>query len=120
MNPDKAKAMLQARRREVIDDLRRRLHAEGESEQLALVNHLEDAGDWAEASSENLNDLALLQHEVHTLRQLDEALQRVGSGQFGLCRECGDAIPDGRLEVQPEAATCIDCQQALERQERRA
>lgn len=120
MNPEKAQSMLRARRAELLADLRQRLHAHGESEQLALVNHLEETGDWAEASTENLNDLALLQHEIVSLRRLDDALQRVQTGQFGICRECGETIPDGRLEAQPEAATCISCQQALEQHLRSA
>lgn len=120
MNPEQAKNMLQARRNELLDEVRRRLHANGESEQLALVNHLDETGDWAEASSENLNDIALLQHELDALRQLDNALARVQSGRFGICDECGEAIPGQRLEVQPEATACVGCQQARERHERRA
>lgn len=114
MNIEKALSMLQARRADLLGELRLRLHAEGETEQLALVNHLDETGDWAEASSESLHDLALLQHEIVTLRGLDDALQRVHSGQYGICQECGEKIPDNRLEVQPEAMTCLQCQQKLE------
>jgi len=109
---------LQARRAELLSDLRRRLHTEGETEQLALVNHLEETGDWAEASTENLQDLALLQHEIVALRQLDDAIQRSRSGQFGICQECGEQIPENRLKAQLEAMTCLQCQQKIEQHAR--
>lgn len=114
VNNEKILLTLQQRRAELLHDLRRRLHAEGETEQLALVNHLEETGDWAEASSENLHDLALLQHEIDALRRIDGALQRVRDGQFGVCQECGEPIPQQRLEAQPEAMTCLQCQNELE------
>lgn len=114
LNNEKILLTLQQRRTELLQGLRRRLHAEGETEQLALVNHLEETGDWAEASSENLHDLALLQHEIDALRRIDGALQRARDGQFGVCQECGESIPPQRLEAQPEALTCLQCQKELE------
>lgn len=110
---------LQTRRKLLVDDLRRRLHADGEHDQLALVNHLEETGDWAEASEENLQDLALIQHEVESLKKIDAALQSLHSGQFGVCHGCGEAIPAQRLAAQPEAMTCVACQQKSEQQQAR-
>ncbi|HJV75440.1 MAG TPA: TraR/DksA C4-type zinc finger protein [Noviherbaspirillum sp.] len=114
VNNEKNLLTLQERRAEILNDLRRRLHAEGENEQLALVNHLEETGDWAEASTENLQDIALLQHEIDSLRRIDGALQRLKDGQFGVCQQCGEAIPQQRLEAQPEAVACLKCQTELE------
>ena len=31
-----------------------------------------------------------------------------------LCLDCGDAVPLGRLNAQPDAAYCIDCQSMRE------
>lgn len=114
VNNEKFLLTLQQRRTEILNDLRRRLHAEGETEQLALVNHLEETGDWAEASTENLQDIALLQHEIDSLRRIDGALKRLKDGQFGVCQQCGETIPQQRLEAQPEAVACLQCQTELE------
>ncbi len=114
VNNEKILLALRQRRVELLNDLRRRLHDEGETEQLALLNHLEETGDWAEASSENLHDLALLQHEIDALSRIDGALQRALDGQFGVCQKCGESIPQQRLEAQPEATTCLQCQKELE------
>jgi DnaK suppressor protein len=39
-----------------------------------------------------------------------EALARLDSGTYGTCVDCGDHVPDGRLEAKPEAARCVRCQ----------
>jgi DnaK suppressor protein len=48
-------------------------------------------------------------------RRLRAALTRMSSGEYGVCSECGAAIPPKRLLAVPEATTCVACQQRLER-----
>lgn len=43
------------------------------------------------------------------LRRIAAALERMESGDFGLCEDCGEAIALGRLEFDPAASLCIDC-----------
>lgn len=43
------------------------------------------------------------------LRQVDEALERLESGQYGLCASCGNPIPVARLEIRPFATLCVPC-----------
>ncbi|WP_433477530.1 TraR/DksA family transcriptional regulator [Spirillospora sp. CA-142024] len=38
------------------------------------------------------------------------ALERIGAGTYGRCVGCGRPVPEGRLEVRPDAARCIPCQ----------
>jgi DnaK suppressor protein len=45
------------------------------------------------------------------------ALKRMDEGLYGHCLECGEAIPLARLQVQPAAALCADCQSLDERQQ---
>lgn len=42
------------------------------------------------------------------------ALERLDAGTFGRCVECGNDLPDERLDARPEAARCVGCQQDLE------
>ena len=37
------------------------------------------------------------------------ALERLASGEYGLCARCGEPIPYGRLLVMPEATHCLHC-----------
>ena len=45
----------------------------------------------------------------HELRKISSALQRLESGDYGLCIECGQPIKEGRLKVHPYADECIEC-----------
>lgn len=38
------------------------------------------------------------------------ALGRLDNGGYGHCVDCGDPVPEGRLEAKPEAARCVRCQ----------
>jgi RNA polymerase-binding protein DksA len=59
--------------------------------------------------------LELLQRDEATLTQIDEALDRVKAGTFGLCEGCDEAIPRARLNAVPHARFCVDCQRKSER-----
>ena len=39
-----------------------------------------------------------------------DALVRLENGSYGVCVDCGKPVPEGRLEVKPEAARCLTCQ----------
>ena len=42
------------------------------------------------------------------------ALLRIEQGIFGRCEECGEEIPEARLEAVPYARHCIDCARKIE------
>ncbi len=45
------------------------------------------------------------------LRMIDEALDRLASGDYGICLACEEEIPDKRLTALPWAKYCISCQE---------
>jgi DnaK suppressor protein len=44
-----------------------------------------------------------------------DALGRLDDGNYGQCVDCGDPVPEGRLEARPEAARCVRCQAKRDR-----
>jgi len=48
------------------------------------------------------------------LRQVGQALQRIDSGDYGDCVNCGEPIGFARLQARPFARLCIKCQSAAE------
>ena len=50
-------------------------------------------------------------------RQVEAALARIDSGEYGECLGCGENIKSKRLAVQPEAALCLECQSQRERRD---
>lgn len=43
------------------------------------------------------------------LNQVNDALARLGAGEYGFCKSCGNTIGQARLEAMPFATLCIDC-----------
>ena len=74
-------------------------------------NHLaEDAQDRQQRQS----DIALRQVLLADIRALDHAIQRGMQGLYGICEECGHAIPPRRLQVVPGTTLCVACQSRRE------
>jgi DnaK suppressor protein len=48
------------------------------------------------------------------LRNIEAALQRVDDGNYGLCRDCDEPINPQRLEFDPTALRCIECESKRE------
>lgn len=46
------------------------------------------------------------------INRIDVALQRIEEDEFGYCAECGEAIADQRLTIDPTAELCVACAQA--------
>ncbi len=72
-------------------------------------------GDWVDHSSQE-NDLhvnlALKQTDTKLLRAIDEALQRIASGTFGICMDCDERIAHVRLDAVPWTRVCIACKES--------
>ena len=47
------------------------------------------------------------------LRMIDEALDRIESGDYGICLSCEEGIPDKRLTALPWARYCVPCQEQM-------
>jgi DnaK suppressor protein len=79
------------------------------------------AGQVHDAEEEALADLlvdvslAEITRDVQELRAIETALGRIGAGTYGRCVACGEPIDRERLEVQPTAERCIDCQRVHDR-----
>ena len=78
----------------------------------------EPTGDiYDQASSERDRELGLLlnDREREKLHNIDEALLRMSDGDYGLCEECDEEIPVGRLKVMPFTRHCVKCKSELEK-----
>ncbi|HEY7305522.1 MAG TPA: TraR/DksA family transcriptional regulator [Bryobacteraceae bacterium] len=66
-----------------------------------------------EATSDQDKSTALEENTLatETLRQVQEALQRIKEGTYGRCLDCGREIENARLEAVPWARYCLDDQQ---------
>ncbi len=42
---------------------------------------------------------------------IEQALAKIREGTYGTCEDCGDGIPEKRLQAVPGAIRCIACQE---------
>ena len=103
--------MLLAKRQQLIGDvahledeaIRSRQH--GESGSSSMPIHMADIGSdtWEQELT-----LGLIENERGLLREIDEALDRIKNGTFGVCLGTGKPITKARLRAKPWAKYCIE------------
>lgn len=99
---------LRAMRVDALDAVRMRLAGSDNGMARSLGSLLEQ-GDAAVDAMLADDDIALVQHELATLRDIDAALKRIEFDVGGICTQCGASIPIERLRAVPTAATCVGC-----------
>lgn len=73
-----------------------------------------DAGDQSMRDMAQDLDLSLLEMRDRTFKEINRALQRFTEGTYGICEECGEDVPEGRLMAMPFARHCVACQSQIE------
>lgn len=68
-----------------------------------------DPNDRATQESEFTMELRTRDRERKLIKKIDESLEKIDSGEYGYCEECGIEIGVRRLEARPTATLCIDC-----------
>lgn len=68
--------------------------------------------DQAQLSHEEFVSLHLNRLDYGQLRLVEEALDRLESGDYGVCLECEEPIAGKRLAAIPWARYCVKCQEA--------
>lgn len=74
-----------------------------------------DSADQAQTSTMNLREGGMAEHYAVELADVDSALERIATGGFGVCIDCGTGVPVARLKAYPTAKRCVQCQTAYER-----
>jgi DnaK suppressor protein len=106
--------------RKTLLDMRAKLLADIEEtripETLTVTSEIGDLVDQAGDERDRELSLLLTGREKEKLLAINEALEKVSEGSYGVCEECGEMIGPGRLKVMPLAKFCVSCQSNLERE----
>lgn len=81
-------------------------------------DNIPDPNDRATIESGRSFELRIRDRERKLLSKIEEALERVEEGEFGICEDCGEEIGIKRLEARPVTTLCIDCKTIQEQKER--
>ena len=84
----------------------------------AFNEKLADPADRASTASSIDFNLRICEREKGLIVKIEQALDRIDNGSFGLCEECDEEISEARLEVRPVTTLCIECKRSLEAKEK--
>lgn len=73
-----------------------------------------DIGDLSQLDLNEDIDYTLLNMQIERLREVENALDRLEEGTYGVCEECGASINLERLNVLPFTTCCVQCQERRE------
>ncbi len=106
--------------RENLLETKRKLLGEIDSEMRAERESNKDEGmdtyDLASEERDREINFILSDRERVKLKQIDDALERLEDGNYGVCESCGLEIAEERLTAMPFSMLCRDCQQDQERE----
>jgi RNA polymerase-binding transcription factor len=77
---------------------------------------LADITDGAAQAYTNELMTSLGEQDWQKLKQVDEALEKIKRGDYGVCDTCSQPIPEARLDVMPFAKFCVECMSKHESQ----
>ena len=84
----------------------------GAAETGDLRADLDFGGSFADAAAvtaERTEVLGVVDSLKAQLANVDQALGKIEAGTYGICEDCGKAIPAARLEARPESVRCVEC-----------
>src|SRR3954466_5413067 len=113
MNTDTARARLQERLVE-LDRSAAALVAEDAGTDVDLSHVHQHPGDQGTEVADFEREPAVIEAAQSDRAEIEAALERIEAGTYGRCIDCGKEIPEGRLEIKPEAARCLEDQAKFE------
>jgi RNA polymerase-binding transcription factor DksA len=90
------------------------VHGDGSEADGELDSGAQDTEDVATHLVDADRDEASLEVIEAQRERVTDALARIDAGTYGICVDCGEVIPDERLEAMPEVARCIKDQAKYE------
>jgi len=115
INLEQIKKRLEAKRAELQESIKGL--TEAHPEPVGAIEASEGSQDFEEIAVDFLEtqqEQSLLVNEQALLTEVERALERIEQGTYGKCVDCGQPIPERRLEAIPWAARDVKCEEKLE------
>jgi len=81
-----------------------------------LVSRLDVPSDEGDLSQQHHEEWIFLNRntiDMRHLREINDALHRMDTEQYGVCLECEEPISSKRLDAVPWAKYCVTCQESI-------
>ena len=107
--------------RQILESQKSRVLLEAQGimgDELNAEDALPDLGDRASAETDQNFTLRLRERGQNLVKKINEAIERIDTGVFGICEVCGGRIAMRRLIARPVTTLCIECKTDQEKTER--
>ncbi|MFH0923859.1 MAG: TraR/DksA family transcriptional regulator [Candidatus Falkowbacteria bacterium] len=115
---DKIKKGLLARKKQIEEDLA----SFTKDDKHEKDEHRAKFPDFGNKSDENVQEIGAYSTNLatekileKTLRDIEESLDRIEKGSYGVCKYCGEEIGEKRLLARPVSSACIECKNKLQK-----
>lgn len=113
----KIKANLAAEKKQVLNDLKN--ISNNKDRNLKARVKFPDFGDKPDENAlevgEYTTNLATEKVLKDSLRDIENALERIKKGTYGVCKYCHKEIGEKRLLARPVASACVECKSKLQK-----
>ena len=105
------RSQLESIRSELLGDVEKSNQNIKESE----TGQMADISDHAARTYNRQLEGELGEQEWQILKQVDVAIEKISEGDYGVCTQCEDSIPEARLKVVPYTEFCTQCLSEMEK-----
>jgi DnaK suppressor protein len=95
------------------EEVRRSMSAQKAAQLVGRLDVPSDEGDLSQQHHEEWIFLNRNTIDVRHLREINDALHRIDTDQYGICLECEEPISTKRLDAVPWAKYCVTCQESI-------
>jgi len=91
-----------------------------QNENICLLDLAELKGDEVDIAVEERENTLMAKLEGrkdYYIKKINDAIERIDNGTFGICLHCGEEINENRLNARPTATCCMTCKEEQERDE---
>ncbi len=103
--------------RKRLRDARREIFASLGERDGVRIEQTADEMDQAQANGDRELAITNLTLSARKLRLIEMALQRLDTGEYGICANCAEPVGAKRLHAVPWAVFCLKCQELADREE---
>ena len=77
---------------------------------------IKDEGGFASIAMDSDREYQLGRKLQEELKEINDALDRIANGTYGICEMCEEPINPERLAIKPYAKYCIICREEIEKE----
>lgn len=105
-----------------LEERRDKLQTELDSVRGDDIKNEADYPDYGDSEDDNSAEVAAFSTNLSlestlekALRDVNDALQRIEDGAYGICKYCKQEIDERRLLARPSSSACIKCKEEMKR-----